>query len=91
MSLHLAEGNCIVLEVKCNDSKLNCVCEFRKLCGPRDPVIFYEHFFKVKVTIIIAVRVSCNSIPTKVICTLYLYFNAFGDAICSNTDMLSIT
>ncbi|XP_011558691.3 nucleoside diphosphate kinase 7 [Plutella xylostella] len=37
MSLHLAEGNCIVLEVKCNDSKLNCVCEFRKLCGPRDP------------------------------------------------------
>ncbi|XP_032529275.1 nucleoside diphosphate kinase 7-like [Danaus plexippus] len=35
--IHLAEGKCVALEVKCNDPKLNCVCEFRKLCGPRDP------------------------------------------------------
>ncbi|XP_045778140.1 nucleoside diphosphate kinase 7-like [Maniola jurtina] len=37
MCIHLAEGKCIALEVKCNDPSLNCVCEFRKLCGPRDP------------------------------------------------------
>ncbi|XP_041974967.1 nucleoside diphosphate kinase 7-like [Aricia agestis] len=37
MCVHLAEGKCIALEVKCIDSKLNCVCEFRKECGPRDP------------------------------------------------------
>ncbi|XP_034834800.2 nucleoside diphosphate kinase homolog 7-like [Maniola hyperantus] len=37
MCIHLAEGKCIALEVKCNDLSLNCVCEFRKLCGPRDP------------------------------------------------------
>ncbi|CAG9581534.1 unnamed protein product [Danaus chrysippus] len=35
--IHLAEGKCVALEVKCHDPKLNCVCEFRKLCGPRDP------------------------------------------------------
>lgn len=37
MSIHLAEGKCVALEVKCLDPKMNCVCEFRKLCGPRDP------------------------------------------------------
>ncbi|XP_052737696.1 nucleoside diphosphate kinase 7 [Bicyclus anynana] len=37
MSIHLAEGKCIALEVKCHDGSLNCVSEFRKLCGPRDP------------------------------------------------------
>ncbi|XP_049878469.1 nucleoside diphosphate kinase 7-like [Pectinophora gossypiella] len=37
MCIHLAEGKCIALEVKCNDPTLNVVCEFRKLCGPRDP------------------------------------------------------
>ncbi|XP_026738827.1 nucleoside diphosphate kinase 7-like [Trichoplusia ni] len=37
MCIHLAEGKCIALEVKCTDPSLNCVCEFRKLCGPRDP------------------------------------------------------
>ncbi|XP_046975377.1 nucleoside diphosphate kinase 7-like [Vanessa cardui] len=37
MSIHLAEGKCVTLEVKCNDPNMNCVCEFRKLCGPRDP------------------------------------------------------
>lgn len=40
MCIHLAEGKCIALEVKCTDPSLNCVCEFRKLCGPRDPVIY---------------------------------------------------
>ncbi|XP_037298532.1 nucleoside diphosphate kinase 7 [Manduca sexta] len=37
MCIHLAEGKCIALEVKCTDPEMNCVCEFRKLCGPRDP------------------------------------------------------
>ncbi|CAH0592558.1 unnamed protein product [Chrysodeixis includens] len=37
MCIHLAEGKCIALEVKCTDPSLNCVCEFRKICGPRDP------------------------------------------------------
>ncbi|XP_072940655.1 nucleoside diphosphate kinase homolog 7-like isoform X2 [Epargyreus clarus] len=37
MCIHLAEGKCIALEVKCYDDSLNAVCEFRKLCGPRDP------------------------------------------------------
>ncbi|KAJ2947962.1 hypothetical protein O0L34_g9754 [Tuta absoluta] len=37
MCIHLAEGKCIVLEVKCKDPNLNCVSEFRNLCGPRDP------------------------------------------------------
>ncbi|KAJ8737365.1 hypothetical protein PYW07_000636 [Mythimna separata] len=37
MCIQLAEGKCIALEVKCKDPSLNVVCEFRKLCGPRDP------------------------------------------------------
>ncbi|CAH2102385.1 unnamed protein product [Euphydryas editha] len=37
MSIHLAEGKCVALEVKCNNPNINCVCEFRQLCGPRDP------------------------------------------------------
>ncbi|RVE41436.1 hypothetical protein evm_013918 [Chilo suppressalis] len=37
MCIHLAEGKCIALEVKCNDPTLNCVCKFREICGPRDP------------------------------------------------------
>ncbi|XP_045493772.1 nucleoside diphosphate kinase 7-like isoform X1 [Colias croceus] len=37
MCIHLAEGKCVALEVKSLDSNMNCVCEFRKLCGPRDP------------------------------------------------------
>ncbi|XP_039756977.1 nucleoside diphosphate kinase 7-like [Pararge aegeria] len=37
MCIHLTEGKCIALEVKCNNPSVNCVCEFRKLCGPRDP------------------------------------------------------
>ncbi|XP_059051178.1 nucleoside diphosphate kinase 7-like isoform X4 [Achroia grisella] len=37
MCIHMAEGKCISLEVKCKDPSMNCVCEFRKLCGPRDP------------------------------------------------------
>ncbi|CAB3256507.1 unnamed protein product [Arctia plantaginis] len=37
MAIQLAEGKCIALEVKCTDSTKNVVCEFRKLCGPRDP------------------------------------------------------
>ncbi|XP_021188823.2 nucleoside diphosphate kinase 7 [Helicoverpa armigera] len=35
--IHLAEGKCLALEVKCTDTSLNSVTEFRKLCGPRDP------------------------------------------------------
>lgn len=46
MCIHLAEGKCVVLEVKCNDATTNCVCEFRKLCGPRDPVRYrYIYIF----------------------------------------------
>lgn len=41
MCIHLAEGKCIALEVKCTDINMSCVCEFKKLCGPRDPVKFY--------------------------------------------------
>ncbi|KAJ8709650.1 hypothetical protein PYW08_009654 [Mythimna loreyi] len=37
--IQLAEGKCIALEVKCRDPSQNAVCEFRKLCGPRDPEI----------------------------------------------------
>ncbi|XP_052759072.1 nucleoside diphosphate kinase 7-like isoform X2 [Galleria mellonella] len=37
MCIHMAEGKCISLEIKCVDPNMNCVCEFRKLCGPRDP------------------------------------------------------
>uniref|UniRef100_A0A2A4JZK6 DM10 domain-containing protein n=1 Tax=Heliothis virescens TaxID=7102 RepID=A0A2A4JZK6_HELVI len=37
MAIHLAEGKCIALEIKCTDPNINCVCEFRKLCGTRDP------------------------------------------------------
>ncbi|KAI8438650.1 hypothetical protein MSG28_011076 [Choristoneura fumiferana] len=37
MSIQLAEGQCVALEVKSTDPKINVVCEFRKLCGPRDP------------------------------------------------------
>ncbi|KAJ8737610.1 hypothetical protein PYW08_000205 [Mythimna loreyi] len=37
MCIQLAEGKCLALEVKCKDPNLNVVCEFRKLCGPRDP------------------------------------------------------
>lgn len=47
MCIHLAEGKCIALEVKCTDTSLNCVCEFRKICGPRDPVI---HFYALSNT-----------------------------------------
>lgn len=39
MCIQLAEGKCVALEIKGFDPKLNVVCEFRKLCGPRDPVI----------------------------------------------------
>lgn len=39
MCIHLAEGKCIALEVKSINPSDNVVCEFRKLCGPRDPVI----------------------------------------------------
>lgn len=39
MCIHLAEGMCIALEVKATDPKTNVVCQLRKLCGPRDPVI----------------------------------------------------
>ncbi|KAM3967439.1 nucleoside diphosphate kinase homolog 7 [Aphomia sociella] len=37
MCIHMAEGKSIALEVTCIDPSINCVCEFRKLCGPRDP------------------------------------------------------
>ncbi|XP_068626486.1 nucleoside diphosphate kinase homolog 7-like [Battus philenor] len=37
MCIHLAEGKCIALEVKCVEEKCCVVSEFRKLCGPRDP------------------------------------------------------
>ncbi|CAG4978342.1 unnamed protein product [Parnassius apollo] len=37
MCIHLAEGKCIALEVKCTDKNCCVVKEFRKLCGPRDP------------------------------------------------------
>lgn len=37
MCNHLTEGKCVVLEVKPIDPKINVVCEFRKLCGPKDP------------------------------------------------------
>ncbi|CAH0695238.1 unnamed protein product [Spodoptera exigua] len=37
MSIHLAEGKCVALEIKSVDPKDNCVCAFRELCGPRDP------------------------------------------------------
>nr|XP_049692690.1 nucleoside diphosphate kinase 7 [Helicoverpa armigera] len=37
MAIQLAEGKCIALEIKCTDPNKNCVCEFRKLCGARDP------------------------------------------------------
>lgn len=39
MCIQLAEGSCVALEVKAIDPKINVVSEFRKLCGPRDPVI----------------------------------------------------
>lgn len=38
MAIHLAEGKCVALEVKNSDPKVNVVCKFRALCGPRDPV-----------------------------------------------------
>lgn len=38
MCIHLAEGKCVALEVKSNDPSVNIVSEFRKICGPRDPV-----------------------------------------------------
>lgn len=38
MCIHMAAGKCTVLEIKCKDPSVNVVCEFRKLCGPRDPV-----------------------------------------------------
>lgn len=59
MSIHLAEGKCVALEVKCNNPNINCVCEFRQLCGPRDPVsrthfkksgIFYQFVLKNKLS-----------------------------------------
>ncbi|XP_073957649.1 nucleoside diphosphate kinase homolog 7-like isoform X2 [Choristoneura fumiferana] len=37
MAIHLAEGKCVALEVKNSDPKVNVVCKFRTLCGPRDP------------------------------------------------------
>ncbi|XP_053624079.1 nucleoside diphosphate kinase homolog 7-like [Plodia interpunctella] len=37
MSIHLCEGQCVALEIKSEDPSINCVCQFRKLCGPRDP------------------------------------------------------
>ncbi|XP_075974019.1 nucleoside diphosphate kinase homolog 7-like [Anticarsia gemmatalis] len=37
MAIQLAEGKCIALELKATDPSINLVCEFRKLCGPRDP------------------------------------------------------
>lgn len=37
MCIHLAEGKCVVLEVTSTNLELNSVCEFRKMCGPRDP------------------------------------------------------
>ncbi|XP_053604531.1 nucleoside diphosphate kinase homolog 7-like [Plodia interpunctella] len=37
MCIHLTEGKCVAMEVKCTDPSVNCVCAFRKLCGPRDP------------------------------------------------------
>ncbi|XP_060809722.1 nucleoside diphosphate kinase 7-like [Amyelois transitella] len=37
MAIHLSEDKCLALEVKALDPNVNCVCEFRKLCGPRDP------------------------------------------------------
>ncbi|KAJ8737613.1 hypothetical protein PYW08_000208 [Mythimna loreyi] len=37
MCIQLAEGKCIALEIKNKDPKVNVVCEFRKLVGPRDP------------------------------------------------------
>ncbi|KAJ8737614.1 hypothetical protein PYW08_000209 [Mythimna loreyi] len=39
MCIHLAEGKCVILEVKCKDPSLEVVSEFRKLCGPRDPAL----------------------------------------------------
>lgn len=38
MALHLAEGKCVAMEIKSTNPKINPVCAFRKLCGPRDPV-----------------------------------------------------
>ncbi|XP_063357867.1 nucleoside diphosphate kinase 7-like [Cydia amplana] len=37
MCIHLSEGKCVALEVKCNKPNMNVVQEFRKFCGPRDP------------------------------------------------------
>lgn len=52
MAIQLAEGKCIVIEVKCTDTSKNSVCEFRKLCGPRDPVtsiISYDALFYMEI------------------------------------------
>ncbi|GBP40000.1 Nucleoside diphosphate kinase 7 [Eumeta japonica] len=37
MATHLAEGKCLVCEIKCSKECTDLVNEFRKLCGPRDP------------------------------------------------------
>ncbi|XP_022822032.1 nucleoside diphosphate kinase 7-like isoform X2 [Spodoptera litura] len=37
MSIHLAEGKCVALEIKSANPEENCICAFRQLCGPRDP------------------------------------------------------
>ncbi|XP_026319168.1 nucleoside diphosphate kinase 7-like [Hyposmocoma kahamanoa] len=37
MCIELTEGRFIAMELKSKDPNVNVVCEFRKLCGPRDP------------------------------------------------------
>lgn len=41
MVLELANGPCIALEIVSKNSELNTYTEFRKLCGPIDPVSFF--------------------------------------------------
>jgi nucleoside-diphosphate kinase len=39
----LQSGPCIAMEITHNDSLIDIVTEFRKFCGPMDPVIFLNY------------------------------------------------
>lgn len=38
----LQSGPCIVMEITHSDANVDIVAEFRKLCGPMDPVSFFS-------------------------------------------------
>lgn len=41
----LQSGPCIVMEIKHKDEKFDVQAEFRKLCGPMDPVSIKNEIF----------------------------------------------